>query len=124
MNLIPKMRRKIKFEINRESKWNAVIPEWMGEKSDLEMVDSADELCDILAESEKSFYLDISDGKIPGAEELIFLIHDEKEIGSAWYFLTSYKGIEYNMKIRLREAAEFILGGFPQRIYFYRETVF
>ena len=118
------MRRKIKFESDQKGKWHAVIPEWLDERYDGKVMDSAEELFDILSEGERSFYLEVSDDKMTGAEELIFLIHDEKEVGSVWYFLSSYKGIDYNMKIRLSEIVEFVFGKFPQRIYFYRETLF
>jgi hypothetical protein len=124
MNLITKMRRKIKFEVDQKSEWHAVIPDWMGERYDLKIANGAEEFFGILSEGERSFYLDVSDDKIPGAEELIFLMRDGKEMESAWYFLASYKGIDYNMKILLSEITEFVFGEFPQRIYFYRETIF
>jgi hypothetical protein len=118
------MRRKIKFEVDQKSEWHAVIPDWMGERYDLKIANGAEEFFGILSEGERSFYLDVSDDKIPGAEELIFLMRDGKEMESAWYFLASYKGIDYNMKILLSEITEFVFGEFPQRIYFYRETIF
>ena len=42
MNLITKMRRKIKFEVDQESKWHAVIPDWMGERYDLKIANGTE----------------------------------------------------------------------------------
>ena len=67
------MIRKVKFYKEKSSRWYIDLPEWEGEKEDLEMVLGADDLLNILAEGEDFVYMQIGDEKFPGAGQMLLV---------------------------------------------------
>lgn len=116
------MRRQFKFYKEDTGRWYVDLPEWEGEKAELEMVSGADLFLDILSQGEGVTYVTLSDEEFPGSEilEMKYLGTLEGwEMGSgAWYKLISYMGLEYKLDMWLCDVTKFVFGSFPKNIYF------
>lgn len=114
---------EFKYRIYRtpEGRWFVDIPDWDGEKDELELVDGADTMCEIIAQGEKQFKCVFSDEKIKASYTLIKTRDGEKEIGGAWYVMPSYGSIQYDLNVWLCDVTSKLFGRFPDIIYFYRE---
>lgn len=110
------MRRRLKFE-KEVSGWYVDLPEWTGEKADLQMVCGADLWLDILCQGEWDIWVTISDEPFENAEELILTDGPDMESGS-WYEAKTYIGIEYNLQMWLCDVTKFVFGHFPRTIYY------
>lgn len=116
------MKKHLKFEKDGMD-WFAVIPEWEGDRADLQMVCGADTWLDILSQGESSIWLTISDEPFDGADQLKLIAlgqYDELEIGSgaSYTLATKLSGIDYNLEMWLCDVTEFVFGKFPKIIYF------
>ena len=116
------MRRQFKFYREETGRWYVDLPEWEGEKAELEMVAGADLFLEILSQGEGETYLTLSDDEFEGSErlEMKYLGTLEGwEMGSgAWYKLVSYMGLEYKLDMWLCDVTKFVFGDFPQNIYY------
>lgn len=102
--------------------WFVDLPEWTGEKQELEMVSGSDTFLDILSQGDDEVFVTLSKQPFNGCETLHF-----KEIGrlegpelgeGAWYTLKAYKDIEYNLRMWLCDVTLFVFEEFPNKIYF------
>lgn len=110
------MLRRLKFEKDL-IEWFVVLPEWQGDRSDLQMVLGADTWLDLLCQGEWAVWMTISDKPFDGCEELVMT--DGEDLGSGqWYEVKTYMGIEYNLKMWLCDVTKFVFGDFPQTIYY------
>ena len=114
--------RNFKFYKEECGRWYVSLPEWEGEKDELEMVMGADSFLEILSQGEDEVYVTLSDTEFPDAERLeLFDLCRLKgiELGSgAWYSLTSYMDIPYDIEMWLCDVTKFVFGDFPKIIYF------
>ena len=95
------MNREFRFYQEHPSgRWYVDLPEWEGDKADLEMVMGADSFLTIMSEGNDEVRLILSDEKIEGADFLVLRgmgLFEEIEVGSgAWYILPKYMGIDYD----------------------------
>jgi hypothetical protein len=102
--------------------WYVDLPEWEGERAELQMVAGADDFLEILAQGEESVYVTLSTEPFNGAYK-ITLLHLGKletwEMGTgAWYMLDCYRGITYNLEMWLCDVTVHVFGYFPKEIYF------
>lgn len=115
------MIRRIKFEKTLYD-WYAVIPEWTGDRADLQMVSGADQWLDILCDGEWDVWMTISDTPFDGAEELhqttLGRIEGPELGEGAWYQVKTYFGLDFNLKIWLCDVTKFVFGDFPKTIYY------
>jgi hypothetical protein len=102
--------------------WFVDLPEWTGEKWELEMVSGADTFLDILSQGENEVHVTMSKEPFDGCEILHFQELgrlEGSEMGTgAWYFLQNYSGIDYTLKMWLCDVTIFVFGEFPNKIYF------
>jgi hypothetical protein len=108
--------RTIRFYKEPDSKWFADIPEWEGEKWELEMVMGADMMLDILAQGEGEIALTLSEKEFAGSEPLIFSKYSESGEG-AWYSINELSGISFGFDIWLCDVTKFVFGNFPRTIW-------
>lgn len=113
--------RTFKFYKDTEG-WFVDLPEWEGEKWELQMVSGADTFLDILSQGETEVYVVLSKEDFDGANVLHFQELgrlEGPEMGSgAWYFLNEYNGISYTLKMWLCHVTTFVFGDYPNKIYF------
>ena len=116
------MKRQFKFYKEETGRWYVDLPEWEGDKDELEMVAGADIFLEILAQDEPEVYVTLSDEEFEGSEilEMKYLGTTEGwEMGSgAWYKLISYMGMEFILDMWLCDVTKFVFGSFPKNIYF------
>jgi hypothetical protein len=116
------MRRMFKFYKENTGRWYVDLPEWEGEKAELEMVSGADLFLDLLSQGEETVNVTLSTVSFEGSEvlEMKYLGALEGwEMGTgAWYKLISYMGLEYNLDMWLCDVTKFVFGSFPENIYF------
>jgi hypothetical protein len=113
--------RKFKF-YKDDLGWFIDLPEWKGEKWELQMVSGADKFLEILSQGESEIFIHLSSEDFPNSNCLRFMEYGKMggpEMGTgAWYFLTEYKGNEYFLEMWLCDVTKFIFGDFPKVIYF------
>lgn len=117
------MNREFRFYQEHPSgRWYVDLPEWEGDKADLEMVMGADSFLTIMSEGNDEVRLILSDEKIEGADFLVLKemgLFEEIEVGSgAWYILPKYMGIDYDHSMWLCDVTLFVFGYFPETIWF------
>ncbi len=102
--------------------WFVDLPEWTGEKWELQMVSGADTFCDILAQGENEVYVTLSTEPFDGCDVLEFLYLgglEGPEMGEgAWYALDQYVDLPLNLTMWLCDVTKFVFGDFPSKIYF------
>lgn len=108
---------RYRFYKDNMGRWFINIPEWEGKPEDLEMVMGADTLLDVIAQGDDSVSVKFSTEPFEGANILIIEKHGGEESG-AYYLLSEYRGIKFNLQVWLCDVTLFVFGYFPNRIYF------
>lgn len=98
--------------------WFLDLPDWNGNKEDLEMVLGADSLLEVLSEGNNEIHLSISEECFDGASKLDFNRFGEDYESGAFYNLRSYRNIEFDFEIWLCDVTLSIFDRFPESIYF------
>ena len=105
------MLRKFTFVKEETNRWYVVLPEWTGDKEDLEMVMGADIMLDIMAQGNNIIDIVLSDEPFNHLFELSFIREDS---GGGWYHFQS----EFNsLDIWLCSVTKFVFGDLPNTIY-------
>ena len=104
--------------------WYIDLPEFIeqgGSIGDLQMVDGADKMLDMMAESSNSVVLRIAKEKFDGADILTLIEKCDPYIGGGYYIMEQYKGQEINRIMWLCQVIEFVFGDTPLHIFVKRE---
>jgi len=110
--------KTLKFYKEISGKWFVDLPEWNGDKTDLEMVSGADTMLDIISEGENEVVLLFSKKYFDNSNKLE-LLSLATDIGNgAYYKLNKYIGIKFHLKIWLCDVTKFVFGDFPKKIFF------
>ena len=105
------MIRTFRFNKEEDNRWFVDLPEWEGEKDELEMVLGADIMLDILSEGNSVVDVLLSDEPFNHNFEMNFLREDSN---GGWYLFRS----EFTeLEIWLCEVTKFVFGGLPKTIY-------
>ena len=104
------------FYQDSDTCWYIDIPDWLGEKSELQMVSGADDMLNYMAEGNNKVRLMFSEEKIEGWDGLI-LKELTPEIGGGNYNLKEYRGIKLNLDMWLCGVTEYVFGRMPKTIY-------
>jgi hypothetical protein len=104
-------------DVNKE--WFIDIPEWTGSKADLEMVQGADTMLDIVSNHSEECFLKMSDESFDGAEMLTLeRARIQNHGGGGDYILEKYQSETINHKMWLCEVTRHVFNGLPENIYF------
>lgn len=100
------------------TRWYAVIPEWTGERDELEMVCNADVMCDILAQGDDIVHTVLTT-KLPVTYKArLEKIKNTPLQGGATYMCHWSDNFQLDcMEIWLCEVTEFVFGEMPKTIY-------
>lgn len=119
------MIRILKFVKDNNNRWYVDLPEWTGDRSDLEMVLGADTLLDIMlynySDNSNHVTLTISDEYFNNSNSMFFDSYGfdgNKDVGGGTYYIKHINGFEFNLKIWLCYVTEFVFGYLPKMIYF------
>lgn len=100
--------------------WYIDLPEYLaqgGSPGDLQMVEGADKMLEVMAGGGKEVLLTISAVLFEGSDELELTQKCEPYIGGAYYILKQYEGQNINQHMWLCQVTEFVFGTLPERIY-------
>jgi len=113
------MQKIFRFYKNSSNEWYIDLPEWKGDASELQMVEGADKMLDMVSGSRKGCELQFADEKFEGAQ-LLTLIHvREPNLGGGGdYLLETYNDQPIGQKIWLCAVTEFVFKSLPQKIWF------
>jgi hypothetical protein len=106
------MIRKFKFYKEEDNKWFVDLPEWEGEKEDLEMVLGADILLEILSGESDYCFVTFADEPFEDAKVLSY---DYNESSAGYYNNDAWHGPS---TIWLCYVTEFVFGKYPEKIYY------
>lgn len=109
----------IDFERDSDGRWYAVLPSWLGDREELEMVCGADKLLDLFTQGEKD-YFSLLMSSVPFVDYSFVLnkIEDTPEVGGATYwFDDKIYGIDYKFDLWLCDVTRFVFGELPDKIY-------
>jgi hypothetical protein len=108
------MIKTFKFEKDQNSRWYIVLPEWKGDREDLEMVCGADTMLDIASQGDGHVYLTIGDEYFD--THTFTLNFNRHESGGGWYDLKSNL---HEFEVWLCHVTKFVFNGdLPKTIYF------
>ena len=102
------------------SSWYIDLPAYIdqgGSIDDLQMVDGADTMLDILAEGCDEVSLSISSETFADANLVELIEKCDPFIGGGNYVLRNYNGQTINQQMWLCQVTEFVFGDIPERIY-------
>lgn len=105
--------RTFKFEKEQDNRWYVVLPEWEGDKEELEMVCGADVMLDIVAQGEWHTYLTISEKEFDNPRFTLTFNRDEADGG-----LYNLKSDMHEFEIWLCHVTKFVFDGrLPKILY-------
>lgn len=113
------MTKIFRFYKDANGEWFIDIPEWNGPKAELEMVEGADSMLDIVSENTNECFLKMSDQSFHGAEELrLERARIQNHGGGGDYLLEKYQSETIKHKMWLCEVTRHVFNGLPNIIYF------
>jgi hypothetical protein len=107
------MMRTFKFEKELDNRRYVILPEWEGDKEELEMVCGADTMLEIVAQGDYHVYLTISDKEFDNPRFILTFNRDEA--GGAWYDL---KSDLHEFELWLCHVTKFVFDGELPRILY------
>jgi len=110
---------KYRIRKSKSNNWYLDLPNIPQEELKLSL--GFDQLCDVIAKGDDSFYITMSTEKLPGSNQLIFTQAGKSEINGAWYFIGNYNQVSINKTIFLPEVIKNLFDTFPENIYFYKD---
>lgn len=111
--------------IKRGPEWFIDLPEFIeqgGTAGDLQMVDGADKMLDMMAGNENAVMLCVSKEPFEGADLLSLVEKCDPFIGGGYYLMKKFEGEDINRKMWLCQVTEFVFGDIPLQIYVKREN--
>lgn len=102
------------------SGWYIELPDYIaqgGSKADLQMVDGADTMLDIMAEGNRSVTLSFDDTDFEGADKIELLEECDPSIGGGTYIMKEWNGKTYNQQMWLCAVTEFVFEYLPEVIF-------
>ena len=113
------MQRIFSFYKNEQHEWYVDLPEWKGDAAELQMVEGADAMLDLISCNGKKAVLQMSDEELDKAETLTLThIRDKNLGGGGDYLLEVYNGNTINQKLWLCAVTEFVFESLPEKIWF------
>ena len=104
--------------------WYIDLPEFIqqgGSIGDLQMVDGADKMLDMMAGNESAVTLCIAKEKFEGADILTLTEKCNPYVGGGYYIMKQYEGQEINRTMWLCQVTEFVFGDIPEQIFVKKE---
>lgn len=97
--------------------WYVDIPNWAGEKADLQMVEGADTMLELMSQGDRRFRVSFSTQKEMGFDKLEFVRETPEYEEGALYNLKTFCGIDYELSVWLCNVTKWVFGNFPNEIY-------
>ena len=114
---------KYRFYKN-ETEWFVDLPEYIengGSIGNLEMVEGADTMLDMMAEGKKEVMVFISTENFDGSDRLAIKEKCDPLKGGAYYLMKEFEGKEISLTMWLCGVIEFVFGEIPSNLFVRRE---
>lgn len=111
--------------LKTEGKWYIDLPEYLeqgGSQADLQMVDGADQMLDIISDNQGVVQIFVDREKYEGGDLLALTEKCDPYIGGGMYFMKYFEGKETNLTMWLCQVTEFVFGDLPEKIYVKRNN--
>ena len=113
------MTATFRFYKDQRGEWYIDLPGWEGSKAQLEMVEGADTMLDIVSNYTNECFLKMSDKPFDGAEILaLTYARTNDQGGGGDYILNEYNRETVNHMMWLCEVTKHVFKGLPAFIYF------
>ncbi len=117
------MTQVFRFYKERDDRWFVDLPDWKGSKDDLEMVQGADTMLDMISGEAKECFLKLSDVPFTKAERLVLERTRDANLGGGGdYLLEEYEGEKTLVRLWLCEVTNYVFKGLPPCIYFMKQA--
>jgi hypothetical protein len=116
---------KYKFEKNG-IEWYVDLPGYIengGSPGELQMVEGADTMLEIMSEGKREVMLTISTERFDRSDELTLKERCGPMKGGAYYFMKEFEGKQINLTMWLCQVIEFVFGEIPSNIFMRREQL-
>ena len=111
------MKQTFRFYKTASERWFIDLPTWTGSVDDLEMVEGADIMLDLVSGHSNECYLMLSDQEFEGAD-VITLVNDLTESGGGGdYYMESYQGEQVIQSIWLCSVTCTVFNTLPGQIF-------
>jgi hypothetical protein len=107
---------RLKFVKEKNNNWYIDLPNWTGRHSALQMVAGADTMLEIMAEGRNEVLVFVTDEEFDGSNRLDLV--KTCWFNGADYIIKTYEGTPLNLDVWLCNVTKFVLGDFPEKIYF------
>ena len=110
--------------VKEGSEWYIDLPEYLeqgGAKRDLQMVEGADTMLDVMAERGSTVVLNMAEEPFEGADELVLVEKCDPSMGGGYYLMEKYNGKAVNQRMWLCQVTEFVFGKLPERFFVKQE---
>jgi hypothetical protein len=112
--------------IKTGQEWYIDLPEFIaqgGSIGDLQMVDGADKMLDMMADNQNSIILYVAKYYFEEADMLTLTEKCDAYIGGGYYNMKQYEGLEINRNMWLCKVIEFVFGDIPLQIFVKRQKL-
>lgn len=109
--------------IKEEGKWYIDLPAYLehgGNKADLQMVEGADTMLDIISREEDVVSLTLHRAPFPGSDVLQLMEKCDPSVGGGYYRLQRFEGTSFNQIMWLCAVTEYVFGDLPELIFIKR----
>ena len=109
--------------IKEGAAWYIDLPEYIengGSKGDLQMVEGADVMLDIIAQGTEEVSLVLDAIPFPGSDELTLTERCDPYVGGGYYYLKSFEGKQFNQEMWLCAVTEYVFGDLPDKVFIKR----
>jgi len=112
------------YKFIREGRdWFIDLPEYIengGSKGDLQMVEGADTMLDIISEGRNNVSLIMDRVPFSGSDMLTLTEKCDPFVGGGYYNLMAFEGKEFNKTMWLCAVTEYVFGDLPEKIFIKR----
>lgn len=112
--------------IKEGNDWYIDLPEFIeagGNKGDLQMVEGADTMLDLISDYKNQVAVTISEEEFNGSDILKLVERCDPYVGGGYYVLEKFEGKELNKRMWLCSVIEFVFGDIPEQIYIKKAIV-
>jgi len=111
------MKDTFRFYKTADGNWYIDLPEWGGSIDDLQMVDGADTMLDMVSGHTNECYLEMSDEPFEGADRIKLVEDLTTSVGGGNYIMETYNSEQINHAMWLCQVTVEVFYTLPMAIY-------
>jgi hypothetical protein len=111
------MKQTFRFYKTAANRWYIDLPEFEGSIDELEMVQGADTMLDMVSNNTSECYMIISDEPFEGADKITLVTNLSDSVGGGDYFMESYRDKIVNQNMWLCSVTVKVFNDLPAKIF-------